>query len=210
GRDHRYQHEATAAVGPSPAGPARTPPRPGMDGVQTAKVVGPAGEEIFVDEYGRVKVQFHWDREGKWDENSSCWIRISQDWAGKNWGIVSIPRIGQEVIVSFLEGDADQPLIPGRVYNAEQMPPDPLPANPPQAGIKSRTSVGGTPDNFNELRFEDKRGAEEVFLHAEKNWKIHVKDGESKTVGSSISTTAGGGISRTSGGDHSRTTDANI
>src|SRR5262245_20683529 len=208
--DLSYQNEFSCIEVATPFRPARTTPRPVMHGVQTAKVVGPAGEEIFVDEYGRVKVQFHWDREGKWDENSSCWIRISQDWAGKNWGIVSIPRIGQEVIVSFLEGDADQPLITGRVYNAEQMPPYALPANRTQSGIKSRTSVGGTPDNFNELRFEDKRGAEEVFLHAEKNWKIHVKDGESKTVGSSISTTAGGGISRTSGGDHSRTTDANI
>jgi type VI secretion system secreted protein VgrG len=208
--DLSYQNEFSCIEVATPFRPARTTPRPVMHGVQTAKVVGPAGEEIFVDEYGRVKVQFHWDREGKWDENSSCWIRISQDWAGKNWGIVSIPRIGQEVIVSFLEGDADQPLITGRVYNAEQMPPYALPANRTQSGIKSRTSVGGTADNFNELRFEDKRGAEEIFLHAEKNWKIHVKDGESKTVGSSISTTAGGGISRTSGGDHSRTTDQNI
>src|SRR4029453_17173961 len=205
-----YQNEFSCIEVATPFRPARTTPRPVMHGVQTAKVVGPAGEEIFVDEYGRVKGQFHWDREGKWDENSSCWIRISQDWAGKNWGIVSIPRIGQEVIVSFLEGDPDQPVITGRVYNAEQMPPYALPANRTQSGIKSRTSVGGTPDNFNELRFEDKRGAEEIYLHAEKNWTIHVKDGESKTVGSSISTTAGGGISRTSGGDHSRTTDQNI
>jgi type VI secretion system secreted protein VgrG len=208
--DLSYENEFSCIEVGTPYRPARTTPRPVMHGVQTAKVVGPAGEEIFVDEYGRVKVQFHWDREGRWDENSSCWIRISQDWAGKNWGIVSIPRIGQEVIVSFLEGDPDQPVITGRVYNAEQMPPYALPANRTQSGLKSRTSVGGTPDNFNELRFEDKRGAEEIYLHAEKNWTIHVKDGESKTVGSGISTTAGGGISRTSGGDHSRTTDQNI
>jgi type VI secretion system secreted protein VgrG len=205
-----YRNEFSCIAASIPFRPVRTTPRPVVHGVQTAKVVGPAGEEIFVDEYGRVKVQFHWDREGKWDENSSCWIRISQDWAGKNWGIVSIPRIGQEVIVSFLEGDPDQPVITGRVYNAEQMPPYALPANRTQSGIKSRTSVGGTPDNFNELRFEDKRGAEEIYLHAEKNWTIHVKDGEAKTVGSGISTSAGGSISRNSGGDHSRTTNANI
>jgi type VI secretion system secreted protein VgrG len=205
-----YENDFSCIEASIPFRPARRTPRPVVNGVQTAKVVGPAGEEIFVDEYGRVKVQFHWDREGKWDENSSCWIRISQDWAGKNWGIVSIPRIGQEVIVSFLEGDPDQPVITGRVYNAEQMPPYALPANRTQSGIKSRTSVGGTPDNFNELRFEDKRGAEEIYLHAEKNWTIHVKDGESKTVGSSISTSAGGSISRNSGGDHSRTANENI
>src|SRR5262249_48519086 len=205
-----YRNDFTCIASSTPFRPVRATPRPVVHGVQTAKVVGPAHEEIFVDEYGRVKVQFHWDREGKWDENSSCWIRISQDWAGKNWGIVSIPRIGQEVIVSFLEGDPDQPVITGRVYNAEQMPPYALPANRTQSGIKSRTSVGGTPDTFNELRFEDKRGAEEIYLHAEKNWTIHVKDGESKTVGSSISTSAGGNISRNVGGDHSRTANQNI
>src|SRR5262249_61869896 len=110
---------------------------------------------------------------------------------GQTGAIVSLPRLGQEVLASCPGGDAAQPLITGRVYNAEQMPPYALPANRTQSGIKSRTSVGGTPDNFNELRFEDKRGAEEIYLHAEKNWTIHVKDGESKTVGSGISTTAG-------------------
>ena len=205
-----YQNDFSCIDASVPFRPARATPRPVVHGVQTAVVVGPAGEEIFVDEYGRVKVQFHWDREGKWDENSSCWIRISQDWAGKNWGIVSIPRIGQEVIVSFLEGDPDQPVITGRVYNAEQMPPYALPANRTQSGIKSRSSMGGTPSNFNELRFEDKRGAEDVFLHAEKTWTIHVKDAESETVGAGISTTAGGSISRTTAADHSRTADKNI
>ncbi len=205
-----YTNDFACIEASVPFRPGRRTPRPVVHGVQTAKVVGPAGEEIFVDEYGRVKVQFHWDREGRWDENSSCWIRISQDWAGKNWGIVSIPRIGQEVIVSFLEGDPDQPLITGRVYNAEQMPPYELPANRTQSGIKSRTSMGGTPSNFNELRFEDKRGAEEIYLHAEKNWTIHVKDREAETVGTGITTNAGGSISRNAGGDHSRTVDQNI
>jgi type VI secretion system secreted protein VgrG len=190
--------------------PPRRTPRPVIHGVQTAMVVGLAGEEIFVDEYGRVKVQFYWDRLGKWDENSSCWLRVSHDWAGKNWGIVSIPRIGQEVIVSFLDGDPDRPLITGRVYNAEQMPPYTLPAGKTQSGIKSRTTLGGTPSNFNEFRFEDKKGGEEIYLHAEKNWTVHVKDGEAKTVGSSISTSAGGSISRSAGGNHSRTADKSI
>jgi type VI secretion system secreted protein VgrG len=205
-----YRNDFACIEASVPFRPARRTPRPVVHGVQTAVVVGPAGEEIFVDEYGRVKVQFHWDREGKFDENSSCWIRISQDWAGKNWGIVSIPRIGQEVIVSFLEGDPDQPLITGRVYNAEQMPPYALPGNRTQSGIKSRTSMGGTPSNFNELRFEDKKGAEEIYVHAEKNWTVHVKNAEAETVGAGISTTAGGSISRTTAADHSRTADKNI
>ena len=107
--------------------PARVTPKPTVQGPQTAIVVGRAGEEIYTDKYGRVKVQFHWDREGKRNENSSCWIRVSHPWAGKGWGAVAIPRIGQEVIVDFLEGDPDQPIITGRVYNAEQMPPYGLP-----------------------------------------------------------------------------------
>jgi type VI secretion system secreted protein VgrG len=205
-----YRNTFTCIPSSTPYRPPRITRRPSVQGIQTAVVVGPANEEIFVDEYGRVKVQFHWDREGKWDENSSCWIRVSHDWAGKNWGMVSIPRIGQEVIVSFLEGDPDQPLITGRVYNAEQMPPYDLPANRTQSGIKSRTTLGGTPSNFNELRFEDKKGGEEVLLHAEKNWTIAVKNAEAETVGSTISTSAGGSISRTTGGDHSRTADQNI
>ena len=128
----------------SSSAPKRLTPKPFVQGPQTAVVVGPGGEEIYTDKYGRVKVLFHWDREGekKKDENSSCWIRVSQPWAGKAWGGVTIPRIGQEVIVDFLEGDPDQPIITGRVYNAEQMPPYALPANKTQSGIKSRSSQG--------------------------------------------------------------------
>ena len=120
--------------------PKRLTPKPFVQGPQTAVVVGPGGEEIYTDKYGRVKVQFHWDRRGKKDENSSCWIRVSHPWAGKNWGAIATPRLGQEVIVDFLEGDPDQPIITGRVYNAEQMPPYDLPANKTQTGIKSRSS----------------------------------------------------------------------
>jgi type VI secretion system secreted protein VgrG len=164
--------------------PARTTPRPVVKGPQTAVVVGTKGEEIYTDKYGRVKVQFFWDREGKKDENSSCWIRVSQGWAGKNWGILFLPRIGQEVVVDFLEGDPDRPLITGRVYNAEQMPPYALPANQTQSVVKTRSSKGGGADNFNELRFEDKKGSEEVYFHAEKDFNRVVENNDTLKVGS--------------------------
>ena len=163
--------------------PKRITPKPFVQGPQTAVVVGPAGEEIYTDKYGRVKVQFHWDRRGKKDENSSCWIRVSHPWAGKNWGAIATPRIGQEVIVDFLEGDPDQPIITGRVYNAEQMPPYDLPANMTQSGVKSRSSKGGGPANFNEIRMEDKKGSEQLFIHAEKNQDIEVENDETHWVG---------------------------
>ncbi|TEH31246.1 type VI secretion system Vgr family protein [Pseudomonas aeruginosa] len=158
-------------------------PVPVVRGPQTAVVVGPKGEEIWTDQYGRVKVHFHWDRHDQSNENSSCWIRVSQAWAGKNWGSMQIPRIGQEVIVSFLEGDPDRPIITGRVYNAEQTVPYELPANATQSGTKSRSSKGGTPANFNEIRMEDKKGAEQLFIHAEKNQDIEVENDETHWVG---------------------------
>ena len=166
-----------------PFRPRRLTPKPFVQGPQTAVVVGPKGDEIFTDKYGRVKVQFHWDRRGKKDENSSCWIRVSSPWAGKGWGAVSLPRIGQEVVVDFLEGDPDQPIITGRVYNAEQMPPYDLPANKTQSGMKSRSSLGGGAANFNEIRFEDKKGSEQLFIHAEKNQDIEVENDETHWVG---------------------------
>jgi type VI secretion system secreted protein VgrG len=158
-------------------------PMPIVRGPQTAVVVGPGGEEIWTDQYGRVKVHFHWDRHDQSNENSSCWIRVSQAWAGKNWGSVQIPRIGQEVIVSFLEGDPDRPIITGRVYNAEQTVPYDLPDNATQSGMKSRSSKGGTPANFNEIRMEDKKGAEQLYIHAERNQDIVVEVDESHSVG---------------------------
>jgi type VI secretion system secreted protein VgrG len=154
-----------------------------VHGAQTAEVVGPAGEEIYPDKYSRVKVQFHWDREGKKNADSSCWVRVGTPWAGKQWGMIHIPRIGQEVIVDFLEGDPDQPIITGSVYNADQMPPYTLPANATQSGIKTRSSKGGSPDNFNEIRFEDKKGSEQLFIHAEKNQDIEVENDETHWVG---------------------------
>jgi type VI secretion system secreted protein VgrG len=166
-----------------PFRPARHTPKPAVQGPQTAVVVGKSGEEIWVDKYGRVKVQFFWDREGKKDENSSCWVRVSQPWAGKNWGAVWIPRIGQEVIIDFLEGDPDQPIITGRVYNAEQMPPYTLPDNQTRSTFMSRSSKGGGSANYNEIRFEDKKGSEQIFVNAEYDMDHRVEHDSREFVG---------------------------
>jgi type VI secretion system secreted protein VgrG len=163
--------------------PARLTPKPVVRGPQTAIVVGPSGEEIYTDQYARVKVHFRWDRHDHSDQNSSCWVRVSQDWAGKTWGAIHIPRIGQEVIVEFLEGDPDHPIITGRVYNADQTVPYGLPTNKTQSGIKSRSSKGGSPANFNEIRLEDKKGSEEVYIHAEKDQNNVVENDETTKVG---------------------------
>jgi type VI secretion system secreted protein VgrG len=156
---------------------------PRIYGPQTAIVVGPKGEEIFTDQYGRVKVQFHWDRVGTYDEKSSAWVRVASTWAGSNFGFVAVPRIGQEVVVQFLDGNPDRPLITGRLYNEYNMPPWGLPASMTQTGILSRSSQGGGYDNANAIRFEDKKGAEEVWLHAEKDQRIEVENDESHWVG---------------------------
>ena len=161
--------------------PSRLTPKPIVQGPQTAIVVGKSGEEIDTDLYGRVKVMFHWDRYAKADENSSCWIRVSQAWAGKNWGAIYTPRIGQEVIVSFLEGDPDQPIITGRVYNAGAMPPYALPDEKTKSTLKSSSSKGGA--GFNEIRFEDKKGEEQIFLHAEKDEDVRVKNDAREWIG---------------------------
>ena len=161
--------------------PARLTPRPSMRGVQTAIVVGPGSEEIYTDEHGRVKVQFHWDRQGHHDEKSSCWIRVSQLWAGAGWGSMWIPRIGHEVIVEFIEGDPDRPIIVGRVYHGANPPPYALPAEKTKSTIKSNSSPGG--DGSNELRFEDRKGSEEIYLHAEKDWNIGIEHDKGQIVG---------------------------
>ncbi|HUA58525.1 MAG TPA: type VI secretion system tip protein TssI/VgrG [Verrucomicrobiae bacterium] len=163
--------------------PSRVSPPPRVKGLHCAIVVGPAGEEIYTDKYSRVKVQFPWDRDGKNDENSSCWIRVATFWAGKNWGGIHVPRIGQEVLVDFVDGDVDRPLIIGSVYNANTMPPYALPANMTQSGVQSRSSKGGAAANYNEIRFEDKMGSEMVTLHAEKDQTIEVEHDESHWVG---------------------------
>ncbi|MFH1350722.1 MAG: type VI secretion system tip protein TssI/VgrG [Pseudomonadota bacterium] len=154
--------------------------KPKISGTQTAIVVGPKGEEIFTDNYGRIKVQFHWDQEGKNDENSSCWIRVAQVWAGKSWGGFILPRIDQEVVVSFLEGDPDRPLVIGCVYNADQVVPYGLPDNQTKSTLKSNSSKGG--GGFNEIRFEDDAGNEEIYVHAQKDMNITVENDRTKEV----------------------------
>ena len=163
--------------------PPRVTPKPLTNGPQTAVVVGPKGEEIWTDGYGRVKVQFRWDREGKHDENSSCWIRVSHVWAGTNFGTMHVPRIGQEVIVDFINGDPDYPLITGRVYNADEMPPWTLPAHKTRSGILTRSSPKGTPEYANMLRFEDMKGREEIHVHAQRQLTTVVEANETRIVG---------------------------
>jgi type VI secretion system secreted protein VgrG len=177
-----YKNRFVCVPASVPVRPARTTPRPEVAGCQTATVVGPRGEEIYVDKYGRVKVQFHWDRDGKRDANSSCWVRVATPWAGKKWGAVHLPRIGQEVVVDFLEGDPDRPIIVGSVYNAEQLPPYVLPANKTQSGVKSRSSPQGGDDMFNEMRFEDKKGSEHLHVQAQKDLSTLVKNDETRDV----------------------------
>ncbi|MFO1498146.1 MAG: type VI secretion system tip protein TssI/VgrG [Verrucomicrobiota bacterium] len=160
---------------------ARLTAKPIVQGPQTAMVVGPKGEEIHTDKYGRLKVQFPWDRHSKADETSSCWIRVAQAWAGKKWGAIYTPRVGQEVIVEFLEGDPDRPIITGRVYNEVSMPPYDLPANKTISTVKSNSSKGG--GGFNEIRFEDKKGSEQIFLHAEMDQDIRVKNDAREWIG---------------------------
>jgi type VI secretion system secreted protein VgrG len=163
---------------------ARLTPKPFVQGPQTAVVVGPQGDDdIYTDEFGRVKVQFHWDRLGQKDDKSSCWIRVASPWAGNGWGAIQIPRLKHEVVVDFLEGDPDQPIITGRVYNADNKVPYTLPDNKTQSTIKSRSTTQGTDANFNELRFEDKKGSEEVYFHAEKDFNRVVENNDTLKVG---------------------------
>ncbi len=184
-----YRTRFTCLPQAIPFRPQRLTPLPFVHGTQTAVVVGNAGDEILTDKYGRVKVQFAWDRGGKNDANSSCWVRVATSWAGKQWGAVHIPRVGQEVIVSFLEGDPNQPIIVGSVYNAGEMPPYALPDNKTQSGIKSRSTLNGSADNYNELRFEDKKGSEQIFAHAEKDLITEIENDETRTVGHDRTTT---------------------
>jgi len=178
-----YENSFTCIPIALPYVPARKTPRPRVFGCQTAKVVGAPGEEIFTDKYGRVKVQFRWDREGQENTSSSCWLRVATPWAGKNWGMIHIPRIGQEVIVDFMEGDPDRPIVIGSVYNPDQMPPYKLPDNKTQSGLQSRSSKGGGAANCNEIKFEDKKGSEMVWIHAEKDHTGEVEHDETHWVG---------------------------
>jgi type VI secretion system secreted protein VgrG len=188
GQKQSFAMSFTCVPATTPFRSARTTPKPTIPGAQTAIVVGTSGEEVWTDKHARVMVKFFWDRhskaeaaeDGPSEKNSSCWIRVAQVWAGKNWGAMFIPRVGQEVIVEFLEGDPDHPIITGRVYNAENMPPYELPANKTQSGIRSNSSKGG--QGCNELRFEDKKDDEDLFLHAQKRADIRVKQDSFMTV----------------------------
>ncbi|EFN7883455.1 type VI secretion system tip protein VgrG, partial [Escherichia coli] len=184
GQDQHFTYVTTFELHPTSEvyRPQRTLSKPHTKGPQSAIVTGPAGQEIWTDKYGRVKVQFGWDRYGNNDENSSCWIRVSYPWAGKGFGMIQIPRIGQEVLVDFKNGDPDLPIIVGRTYNQDTMPPWGLPGAATQSGFYSHT-IGGGPTNANALRFEDKPGGEEVWLHAEKDQRIEVNNNESHWVG---------------------------
>ncbi len=204
--EYKYSNTFEAVPHSAPYRPPRETRRPVVHGSQTAVVTGKAGEEIWVDKLGRVKVQFFWDREGKKDEKSSCWVRVSSTWAGKNWGFIAIPRIGQEVIVDFLEGNPDMPIITGRVYNGEQNVPYELPANQTQTGYKTRSSKGGGADNFNQLRFEDKKGHEQVYLHCEKDLLTLVEYSEVHTVGYDRTTTIENNEERTVTKGHEKVT----
>jgi type VI secretion system secreted protein VgrG len=169
--------------------PQRTFNKPTIVGIQTAIVVGPPGEEIHTDKHGRIKIQFHWDREGKSNEKSSCWVRVSQAWTGAGWGALHIPRIGQEVVVSFLDGDPDRPLVTGQVYHGTNTPPYTLPDDKTKSTIKSNSSIGG--GGSNEFRFEDKKGSEEIFLHGQKDWNTVIQNNQSSSIGVDQSTTVG-------------------
>ncbi len=213
GAQEGAKHETDVSAIPSdvPYRPLRKTRRPVVLGSQTALVTGPSGEEIYTDPdgYGRVKVLFHWDRENNDDENSSCWVRVSQGWAGGNYGMIFLPRVGQEVIVDFLEGNPDRPIITGRVYNNDNMPPYKLPDEKTKSTIKSRSSKGG--GGFNELRFEDKKDSEQIFMYGQKDLDIRILNDEKDWIGrdkheiikGSQRKSIGGTEGRSVGGDQS-------
>ena len=198
-----------------PYRPPRITPKPFVQGPQTAIVTGKAGEEIWTDKYGRVKIQFHWDRYGKRDENSSCWVRVSHPWAGKGWGAVAIPRIGQEVIVEFLEGDPDQPIITGRVYNGDSMPPYGLPDSAVISGLKSNSTKGG--GGYNEYVMDDTKGNELIREHGqydkdstiEHDLREHVLNNRSRDVAVDETISIGNNQSQTIGVDQTENIGAN-
>jgi type VI secretion system secreted protein VgrG len=187
--------------------PERRRKRPRMPSLQTATVVGPAGEEIHTDEHGRIKVQFHWDREGKNDENSSCFVRVIQPWAGNGWGFVFLPRIGMEVAVNFIDGDPDRPMVSGCVYNGENVPPYALPGEKTKSTVKSNSSPGG--NGFNELRFEDAAGSEEIFIHAQKDFNEVVLNDHNTTVGNNQTNNVDVDQTQTVHGNQTETIDGN-
>lgn len=183
----RFVAHISALDSKIPFRPARKARPPIIAGAQTATVVGPKGNEIWTEPYGRVKVQFHWDRYGESDENSSLWVRVAQAWAGTNWGAIFIPRIGQEVVVEFLDGNPDKPLIVGSVYNNRTKPPFELSQNQTKSGFKTQSTKGGSLNDYNEFSFEDKKGEEKIVMHAQRDLAIDVEHDETKNVTNNLS-----------------------
>ena len=202
-----YENRVECIPAKTPYRPLRNTPRPLIPGVQTAVVVGPAGEEIHCDEHGRVKVQFHWDRQGKKDDHSSCWIRVSQPWGGLSFGGMFLPRIGQEVLVQFLEGDPDRPVVSGRVYNGENPLPYPLPDKKTVSTIKTASSPGG--GGSNELRFEDAAGSEEIFLHGQLDMNTVIEHDRTQKIGNDSTDTIGHDLSESVGHNRTRSVGSN-
>ncbi|MEM6485180.1 MAG: type VI secretion system tip protein TssI/VgrG [Pseudomonadota bacterium] len=208
GREAVFHVDCTTIPLAEPYRAPRRARRPVVEGIQTATVVGDSdSDEIFTDAHGRIKVKFHWDRREEKDRNSSGWVRIATAWAGAQWGAFALPRVGQEVVVNFLEGNPDAPLVTGSVYNGQNKPPYPLPENKTQSTLKSNTSPSG--NGFNELRFEDKRDAEEVFMHAQKDMNQTVKNNKSVSVGAKETLTVGDTRSQTVEKDETITGNAN-
>lgn len=207
----RYDNEFIAVPATVTVRPQIVADRPVIVGLQTAVVTGSSGEEIHADPDGylRVKVQFPWDRRGRKDGRTSCWVRVGQPWGGGGWGTQFLPRVGDEVLVTFLEGDPDRPMVIGSAYNSENQPPYALPASKTQSGIRTRSYPNGGTDNFHELRFEDKKGSEEIYLQSEKDWNILVKNDKGQTVGRDESLTVGNNRSKTVGVDQSESVGVN-
>ena len=217
GGDYTYANDFTAIPASTVYRTRHTREKPFVRGLQSAIVTGPPGQEIYADEYGRVKVRFHWDREGKNSDRTTCWLRTSQPWSGNGWGMVTLPRVGDEVLVDFINGDPDWPIVVGSVNNADSPALYRLPANTTQSGIRTRSTPGGGRENFNELRFEDRKGAEEVYLQGERNWNILIKNDkgqtvlrdEALTVGNNRAKTVGCNQSEIIGANHTETIGAN-
>ena len=204
-RKASYGNSFHALPAKSVVRPARSTPKPSVRGIQTAFVVGPAGEEIYTDKFGRIMVQFHWDRRGRSDEKSSCWIRVAQSWAGHQWGMQTVPRVGMEVLVDFVDGDPDRPMVIGVVNNADALPTYALPEHKTRSGIKTRSSPGGR--GFNEIRFEDKAGKEQVFLHAQRDYDLRIGHDSRTSVASGQHVNVAGGLWEWVGKNHHATVD---
>jgi type VI secretion system secreted protein VgrG len=191
--------------------PLATTRKPRILGPQTAHVVGASGDEIHLDKYGRVKVQFFWDRAGTYgDVNDSTWVRVAQPWASNKFGAYFWPRVNDEVVVQFLNGDPDNPVITGSVYNGTNMPPYTLPDNSTRSGVLTRSSKGGSASTSNELRFEDKMGSEQIYMHAEKDMDFTVENDQRRSVGHNDSLTVTGDQMEKIGGNSSLTIGGNL